>query len=379
VVPELIAFDLPQGPAMLAALGDAWEAGHGVTVLDPRWGAEARATALRALRPTQLLDDDGIHRLSGGIGTEIGDALIVLTSGSMSTPKAAILTIDAVRASAEMTTTGLGIDPRQHRWLCCLPAAHIGGLSVMARSLMTGTPCDVIERPDPLELERAARRGATHVSLVATALRRIDPTLFEVILLGGAAPPVALPDNVVTTYGMTETGSGVVYDGLPLPGVSLAIGTPDSEGFGEILIDSPTTLRSYRDRPAPFVAGPDGSGRWLATGDAGQLDAEGHLRVRGRLREVIVTGGEKVYPGDVERVIASLEGVEAVAVWKRPDEVWGERVVAWVIPGEHPPTLDIVQDAVRSELAPYAMPKELELTEALPRTANGKLRRTALS
>jgi fatty-acyl-CoA synthase len=92
-----------------------------------------------------------------------------------------------------------------------------------------------------------------------------------------------------------------------------------------------------------------------------------------------VTGGEKVYPGDVERVIASLEGVEAVAVWKRPDEVWGERVVAWVIPGEHPPTLDIVQDAVRSELAPYAMPKELELTEALPRTANGKLRRTALS
>ena len=378
-MPELIAFDLPQGPAMLAALADAWEAGHAVTVLDPRWGTEARQSAMRALRPTQRLDHDGVHRLDDGIGTEAGDALVVLTSGSVSAPKAAILTMEAVVASAEMTTHALGIDPGQHRWLCCLPAVHIGGLSVMARSLVTGTPCDVIDRPDPAELERAARRGATHASLVTTALGRIDPTIFEMILLGGAAPPAALPRNVVTTYGMTETGSGVVYDGLPLPGVELAIEAPDSDGLGEVLIASPTALRSYRDRPAPLVAGPDGSGRWLATGDAGQLDDTGHLRVRGRLSEVIVTGGEKVYPVDVERVIGSLDGVESVAVWKRPDEVWGERVVAWVVPGGEPPTLAAIQGVVREQLAPYASPKELVLTDTLPKTANGKIRRALLS
>jgi len=129
------------------------------------------------------------------------------------------------------------------------------------------------------------------------------------------------------------------------------------------------------------VAGPDGRGGWLATGDAGHLDEGGRLVVHGRLAEVVVTGAEKVWPNSVEAVLASHRGVAEVAVWKRPDPEWGERVVAWVVPTDpaHPPTLDELADLVGDRLARWAAPKELVLVDALPRTPSGKVRRTALS
>jgi O-succinylbenzoic acid--CoA ligase len=237
----------------------------------------------------------------------------------------------------------------------------------------------MLERPDPEALVQAANDGATHVSLVATALQRTDPSLFELVLLGGAAPPEDLARNVVTTYGMTETGSGVVYDGHALEGVELAIIEPDDEGLGEILVRAPMLLRSYRDRPVALRAGPDGSAGWLATGDLGRLTSDGVLEVRGRAADVIVTGAEKVYPLDVERVIASLPGVAEVAVWKRADSEWGERVVAWVVPDGAPPTLAVLRAAVSEALAPFAAPKELELVDSLPRTPTGKLQRGLLT
>ena len=119
-------------------------------------------------------------------------------------------------ASAVATSARLDVDPDRDRWVACLPLAHIGGLSVVTRSLVTGTPCTVLDRFDATAVEAEARRGATLVSLVATALGRCDASGYRAVLLGGAAPPTALPANVVTTYGMTETGSGCVYDGRPL-------------------------------------------------------------------------------------------------------------------------------------------------------------------
>ena len=156
---------------------------------------------------------------------------MVATSGSTGEPRGVVLTHDALVASAVATSRRLGVDPGRHRWLACLPLAHIGGLAVVTRALLTTTPLTVLPGFDAAEVERVGRAGgATHVSLVSTALARVDAAAFETVLLGGAAPPRPLPANVVTTYGMTETGSGVVYDGVPLDGVEVAIGTGGTRG-----------------------------------------------------------------------------------------------------------------------------------------------------
>ena len=267
-MPELVALDLPQGPALVVALAGIWSQGDAACVLDPRLSPAARQRSLEVLRPTSILTSEGRHQNPGGQETEPGDALVVLTSGSTADPKAAVLTHDAVAASARASSAALGIDPRAHRWVACLPCAHIGGLSVVTRALLTDTPLVVLDRPDPHALEVMAAEGATHVSLVSTALARIEASWFERILLGGAAPPEGLPSNVVTTYGMTETGSGIVYDGRTLEGVELAI-SDSSEDFGEILVRAPQLARSYRDRPLPSVTGPDGTDGWFPTGDLG--------------------------------------------------------------------------------------------------------------
>ena len=125
-------------------------------------------------------------------------------------------------------------------------------------------------------------------------------------------------------------------------------------------------LRAYRDGTDPRLAG-----GWLPTGDAGRLEPDGTLAVFGRMAEVIVTGGEKVWPVPVEQVLASHPGVDQVAVWKRPDPEWGERVVAWVVPADpvRPPGLDELRELVAAELAPWAAPRELVVVDRLPRTA----------
>jgi len=382
-VPELVAIDLPGGPQFTHVLEAAWDAGNAVAPIDPRLPPRARRELVRALAPTVMISSDGdATKLGDGRPVEEGDAVVIATSGSTGVPRGVVLTHAAVEASAHATSARLGVDPDRHRWLACLPLAHIGGLSVLMRALFTGTPCTVVPGFDADTVTGIARRGeATHVSLVATALRRIDPGLFACILLGGAAPPAALPANVVTTYGMTETGSGIVYDGVALDGTDVAIGTgSDGEGRdGEVLLRGPMLLRAYRDGTDPTIPGPDRKGGWLPTGDAGHIDG-GRLVVYGRMAEVITTGGEKVWPVPVEQAIASLPGVADVAVWRRADPEWGERVVAWVVPSDpsSPPELGALVETVRETLPPWAAPKELVLTDRLPRTASGKVRRTAL-
>jgi O-succinylbenzoic acid--CoA ligase len=381
---ELVALDMPGGPGFVAALGTVWDAGNAALVLDPRLPPAAARAQLAALRPSRIIGPDARSTAQrDGIGVEDGDALVVATSGTTGTPRAAVLTHAALRASARLTTARLGVDPARHRWLACLPLAHIGGLAVVVRSMLTGTPLTVHDGFDSDAVTRVGRLGAaTHVALVATALGRVDPALFERVLLGGSAVGGDLAPNVVTTYGMTETGSGVVYDGIPLDGVEIAIGTgePGNGEAGEILVRSPTLLRCYRDGTDPTIVGPDGRGRWLPTGDGGRLGPDGRLTVAGRLREVIVTGAEKVWPALVEQVIGTLAAVREVAVWKRPDPEWGERVVAWIVPTDpaDPPRLETVREVVGATLAPWAAPKEIELVGSLPRTPTGKVRRVDL-
>jgi O-succinylbenzoic acid--CoA ligase len=298
---------------------------------------------------------------------EDGDALVVATSGSTSDPKGVVLTHDAVHASAVATSTRLSVDPATDSWLACLPLAHVGGLSVVTRALVSNTPLIV---QDGFDADAVQHAGATLVSLVSTALRRIDPSRFRVIVLGGSAPPSDLPANVVTTYGMTETGSGVVYDGRPLDGVEVRV-----DEHGEIHVRGPMLLRTYRDGTDPKDA--DG---WLPTGDLGEFDDNGRLRVHGRASELIITGGENVWPSTVEAVLGEDDDVAEVAVIGRPDDEWGQRVVALVVPTDEDrlPPLDRLRASVREQIGPWAAPKDVEFVTTLPRTALGKIRRAAV-
>jgi O-succinylbenzoic acid--CoA ligase len=374
------------------ALRAIWDTGDAAAPLDPRLPAAARRAMLEALRPTRIVGSDGEqHALPDGLGVEEGDALVVASSGTAGQPKGVVMTHEAVRASARATTERLAVDPTRHSWLACLPLAHVGGLAVVTRAVVSGTPLLVMPGFEAEAVEAAGRSGrATHVSLVTTALARIDPSVFACILLGGSKAPDVLPPNVVSTYGLTETGSGVVYDGEPLVGVDLAL--LDSDGAfvtaddnarrsheGEILIRAPMLFRCYRDGSTGRVLGPDGERSWFATGDAGHFDESGNLSVSGRIDDVITTGAEKVWPDVVERVLSAHPGVAQVAVWKRPDPEWGERVVAWIVPTDDPPSLDDLRQVVADTIAPWAAPKELVIVDDLPRTASGKVRRRALS
>lgn len=382
---DLVALDLPGGRGFVDALRAVWDTGDAVAPLDPRLPPTAARELLETLRPTRVVGADGvIHHCRDGLPVEEGDALVVATSGSTGKPRGVVLTHAAVASSARATSARLGVDPARHRWLACLPLAHVGGLSVVTRSLLTGTPVTVLPTFDAATVEAMGRRGeATHVSLVATALRRLDPAVFTTVLLGGAAPPGDLPRNVVTTYGMTETGSGVVYDGRPLDGVDVAVGDGRDGGGrqGEVLLRGPMLLRAYRDGTEPWVVGPDGTGGWLPTGDGGRIGADGRVAVDGRLAEVVVTGGEKVWPAAVEGVLSRHRQVGEVAVWKRPDPEWGERVVVWVVPRDpaSPPALEDLRALVQETLPAWHAPKELVVVPALPRTPSGKVRRASLT
>jgi O-succinylbenzoic acid--CoA ligase len=343
------------GPAFVEALLTAWDDGDAVLPLDPRLPPPARERVLAAARVDAPV--------------EPGDALVMVTSGTTGEPKAVVLTHDAVSASALATSARLAVEPRHDRWLACLPLSHVGGLSVVTRALLTGTPVEVHDGFDAAAVEAAADGGCTLTSLVPAALARIDPGRFRAILLGGQAPPADRPAHVLATYGMTETGSGVVYDGVPLDGVEVRIADD-----GEIHLRGPMLLRAYRDGTDPKSA--DG---WLPTGDLGRL-ADGQLHVDGRRGELIITGGENVWPTAVERVLERHPAVAEVAVVGRPDPEWGEQVVALVRPSdEHrPPSLAELREWAKQELPAYAAPRAVDIVAALPRTASGKLRRADL-
>ena len=367
---RLVALDLPGGPGFVDALRRVWDDGDAAAPIDQRLPTPARADLLARLAPDVVIGPDLAEvGLDGGRPVEAGDALVVATSGSSGEPRGVVLTHEAVIASARATTARLGVVDGD-RWLACLPLSHVGGLSVVTRALITGTDLVVHPRFDP---EAVQRSGATLVSLVATALARIDPSRFRIILLGGGPAPVDRPANTVTTYGMTETGSGVVYDGRPLEGVGVRIAAD-----GEILLTGPMLARAYRTATTDLSL--DLRDGWLATGDIGHLDDDGRVTVAGRRREMIITGGENVWPHVVEAVLATHPAIADVAVGATDDPEWGQAVTAHVVvaPDRPAPSLEELRDHVRSQLPAYAAPRRLVIVTEIPRTALGKIARSRL-
>ena len=277
-----------------------------------------------------------------------------------------MLTHEAVVASARATSTRLGVGA-DDCWFACLPASHVGGFSVVLRSIVVGTRLVTAEQFSVTAYDDAASRGATLVSLVATALRQVDPSRYRTIVLGGARAPADRPSNCVVTYGLTESGSGVVYDRVPLDGVEVEIRD------GVIHLRAPMLLRAYRDGSVPL----DAHG-WFRTGDMGEF-VDGLLTVHGREGDLIITGGENVWPEQVEDALRTHPSVVDVCVAGVPDDHWGHVVTAWVVAAPDTAlSLEELREHTKETLPAYCAPKRVIGVDRIPRTALGKPRRAEL-
>ncbi|MGC9220494.1 MAG: class I adenylate-forming enzyme family protein [Solirubrobacteraceae bacterium] len=304
-------------------------------------------------------------------------ATVMFTSGTTSVPKPVHLTLANWQANAVGSALALGLDQNE-RWLCPMPLAHVGGMSILLRSTLYATTVVLHPRYQTeavLEELMRPNRAMTLVSLVPTMLARLldaglqDPPTLRWVLLGGGPTPAPLLARaaaagvpVAPTYGMTEGCSQIATFGVPLHGVELRLDD------GEIVVRGPNVAANCLD--------PDG---WLHTGDLGALDQRGRLKIIGRSADTIVSGGENVAPVEVEEALMEHGAVADAGVFARADPQWGERVVAKVVlraGGRVTP--QELERFLAGRLARFKVPKEIEYAQELPRTVSGKLLRREL-
>jgi O-succinylbenzoic acid--CoA ligase len=376
----LKALPTPSGPAAV----DLW--------------SEPLAAALAGNGPALVPVPDGpagaavteMARL--GEPLEVPDvALVVPTSGSTGVPKGALLTAEAVRVSSQEALTALG-GPGD--WLLAVPVTHIAGLNVLTRALLGGGRTVAMDLTDGFTAEGFVAATSSmsserrYTSIVPTQLTRLldaGPAAVEAIasydgvLLGGAAASAALLERaaaagvrVVTSYGMSETCGGCVYNGVPLDGVRVDLGD------GRIALGGECVFSGYRlrsDLTAEALEARDGV-RWHLTRDAGRW-VDGRLEILGRIDDMITTGAEKVAPLAVEGALATLPGIREAVVVGVADDQWGQAVAA-AITADRAFTLDEIRDALRPVLPAYALPHRLLVLDQLPLLATGKPDRATL-
>jgi o-succinylbenzoate---CoA ligase len=335
-------------------------------------------------------------------------AVVCATSGSSGTPRAVLLSRDALLASATAFGQRFGTDAR---WVVSLPVHHIAGIMVLVRSWMHGSPFEVdpsvggarpFDAPTFAATTAMAQRASSvdglpmMVSLVPTQIARLLEAgsvgiealcAYDVVLSGAAATPQPMLEtlrahgvNVVVSYGMSETCGGCVFDGRPLEGVGIALGSQDDSEPGRIRISGPMLASGYRLRPdldaLTFIDGR------LETQDVGRLDSAGLLHVLGRLDDVVIVGGVNVALSAVESVIRHHPDVAHVAVIDVQDDLWGSLPIACVVTKsartDKQSLTDELKAEVSSRIGRAATPRLVVFVDQLPMLDSGKVDRIAL-
>ena len=354
---------------------------------------------VEAIRP----DDDETPLESDDV------AVVLASSGSTGKPRGILLSGANLIQACHATDTRLG---GPARWVLAIPTYHVGGFQLLVRAHLSGIPVIPLEslgsgqRFSPIEFAQAtelarnvsnADGAPLRVSLVPTQLARIldsgpgaaaSLAAYDTILLGGAAAhpglvsrAKAIGAKVVTTYGMTETTGGCVYDGKPLPGTTVRIANPDSLGVGQIALSGPTVALGYRllpeDTASVFVDGE------LLTSDNGYIHEDGSLVVTGRKDDVVQVGGISVPISQVEQLTNSLSDVSEAVVVSTPDEEWGAKIAAFVIP--HPTSIlsteqrrELIVHSVVEQLGSEARPRVVIELDQLPTLPSNKVDRVQL-
>lgn len=322
------------------------------------------------------------------LGVDGDTAVVIGTSGSTGEPKGVMLSAAALTASALGTAERLG---GAGHWVLALPVHHVAGLQVLVRGLVTGTEVSTVDSTNgftPQGFTAACARlpaGRRYAALVPTQLGRLldagGPAVeaaasFAAIIVGGAAAPLPLLDraraagiNPVTTYGMSETAGGCVYDGLPLPGAVVDIASD-----GAVRLGGPTLAAGYLRRPD--LTAEAFAGGWFHTRDVGRWLPDGRLEVLGRADDVVVSGAEKIPPLLVERALLATGMLEFACVIGVPDDEWGQAVAAVVV-GRNVDEAAL-RAAVRAAVGRHAVPKRLLVVDELPMLESGKVDRTAV-
>ena len=321
-------------------------------------------------------------------------AVIMNTSATTGQLKSVPLRWGQIRAHVQASKAVLG-KTEQDNWLMVLPLFHVSGLSILLRSLYNGTAVTILPKYDEDQvLKLIESENINMMSLVPTILTQLEPSIthhkLRVILLGGEFIPMALIDAcekkslpIYKTYGMTETFSqSVTFSvldyphkrdsvGKPLPGMQVRIDNPDADGIGEIHLTGPMVMTGYIDKE-PI----DGD---LNTDDIGYVDEDGFVYILNRRKDLIISGGENIYPKELEDLVYTLPSVKECAVVPVPDPKWGQVPTLFVAfhDGESM-TADAILSFMTKSLAKYKVPKYVKILPALPRNGTGKIVRNEL-
>lgn len=423
---EVVAIWADNGSAWVLAALAVWRAGAVLLPLAPRWTPVEVDTVLARVAVRWLLVDEarqgrasllgaaGAVRVLGEEGTApqpsqpperlpVACAALVPTSGTTGTPKLAMLSAEGLEGTAVVTGRCLGLGPGDVYWVP-IPLHHVGGLGALWRTLRAGATVALAGRGRVVEWVAEWRQlRVTHVSLVPTQLQDVLAALgptgwpehLRVVLVGGAASPPDLAEvcpRAWVTYGLTEAGGTVTLSsaaesqgssGGALPGFDVGVvsekgGRPQASGFGEVAVRAPSLMLGYWRAPTETAEVlQDG---WLLTGDLGRLDEQALLTIASRRSDLIVTGGENVYPAEVEAALLTHPAILAAAVVPLPDPRWGQMVVAalQIRRGERMPSLETIRAWLNPRLAAFKHPKILFSVGRFPRLSSGKIDRVGV-